>query len=95
MADTHTEGTLSRRLPGGAKLYAAALAVGLFVAPPLIWLTGRALFGAYANGGPFSLWGDFFGELARGARSAWVVALAPCALLALLQGVLALSRRLR
>ena len=39
--------------------------------------------------------GDFFGELARGARSAWVVALAPCALLALLQGAVALSRRLR
>jgi CRP-like cAMP-binding protein len=53
------------------------------------------LFGPYANGGLFSLWGDFFGELARGARSAWVVALAPCALLALLQGAVALSRRLR
>jgi CRP-like cAMP-binding protein len=53
------------------------------------------LFGTYANGGLFSLWGDFFGELARGSRSAWIVALAPCALLALLQGALALSRRLR
>jgi CRP-like cAMP-binding protein len=89
MADTHADNALSRRLPGGARLYAVALAVGLFVAPPLIWLTG------YANGGLFSLWGDFFGELARGSRSAWIVALAPCALLALLQGALALSRRLR
>jgi len=95
MADTHADNALSRRLPGGARLYAVALAVGLFVAPPLIWLTGRALFGTYANGGLFSLWGDFFGELARGSRSAWIVALAPCALLALLQGALALSRRLR
>ena len=73
----------------------AIMFVGLFIVPPLIWLTGRALFGPYANGGLFSLWGDFFGELARGARSAWVVALAPCALLALLQGAVALSRRLR
>jgi hypothetical protein len=53
------------------------------------------LFGPYANGGLFSLWADFFGEMARGARSAWIVALAPCALVALLQGAVALSRRLR
>ena len=95
MADTHTESALSRRRTGGAKLYVFALAVGLFVAPALIWLTGRTLFGPYANGSLFSLWGDFFGELARGGRSAWIVALAPCALLALLQGAAALSRRLR
>ena len=91
----NTDAAPARGLPGRVKLYAAAILVGLFVVPPLIWLTGRALFGPYANGGLFSLWGDFFGELARGARSAWVVALAPCALLALLQGAVALSRRLR
>ena len=93
MADTHADNALSRRLPGGARLYAVALAVGLFVAPPLIWLTGRGLFGAYANGGPFSLWGDFFGLLARGSLAAWIVALAPLALVLLVRGAIALSRR--
>jgi hypothetical protein len=33
--------------------------------------------------------------MARGARSAWIVALAPCALVVLLQGAVALSRKLR
>jgi CRP-like cAMP-binding protein len=95
MTNANTDADPTSRLPGGMKLYAAAILVGLFVVPPLIWLTGRALFGPYANGGLFSLWGDFFGELSRGARSAWVVALAPCVLIALLQGAVALSRRLR
>lgn len=95
MPATNTDTAPARRLTGGPKLYAAALVVGLFVAPPLIWLTGRALFGPYANGGLLSLWGDFFGELARGAQSAWIVALAPCALLAVTRAAIALSRRLR
>jgi len=81
------------RVPSGFRLPLAALAVGLFGAPPLIWLTGRGLFGPYANGGPFSLWGDFFGLLARGSLSAWIVALAPLALLLLVRGAIALSRR--
>ena len=95
MPVTNTDADPTRRLPSGVKLYAAAILVGLFVVPPLLWLSGRALFGPYANGGLFSLWGDFFGELGRGARSAWIIALAPCALLVLLQGAVALSRRLR
>ena len=95
MAVTNTDADPTRRLPGGMKLYAVAIFVGLFIVPPLIWFTGRALFGPYANGGLFSLWGDFFGEMARGARSAWIVALAPCALVVLLQGAVALSRKLR
>lgn len=82
------------RLPSRLRLPVAALAVGLFVAPPLIWLTGRTLFGPYANGGVFSLWGDFFGMLARGSLAAWIVALAPLALVLLARGAIALSRRL-
>ncbi|MFN5009627.1 MAG: hypothetical protein ACK5F5_00145, partial [Gammaproteobacteria bacterium] len=65
------------RVPSGLRLPLAALAVGLFGAPPLIWLTGRGLFGPYANGGPFSMWSDFFGLLARGSRAATNGALAP------------------
>lgn len=75
------------------RLVGIALAVGFLVAPPLIWITGRGLFGPYANGGLFSLWGDFFGLLASGSLAAWVVALAPLALLLLARGALALSRR--
>ncbi len=81
------------RVPWGLRLPLAALALGLFGAPPLIWLTGRWLFGPYANGGPFSLWGDFFRLLASGSLAAWIVALAPLALLLLVRGAIALSRR--
>ena len=75
------------------RLVGIALAVGLFAAPPLIWLTGRSLFGPYADGGMFSLWGDFFGMLAQGSLAAWTVALAPLGLLLIGRGALALSRR--
>jgi hypothetical protein len=93
MAKTDTDASTGPRLPGGAKLYALALATGFLAAPPLIWLTGRSLFGPYANGGVFTLWGDFFGLLARGSFAAWVVALAPLALLLLVRAAVALSRR--
>jgi hypothetical protein len=93
MAKPDTAASLASRLPGGVRLHAAALAVGLFAAPPLIWLTGRGLFGPYANGGVFSLWGDFFGLLARGSVAAWTVALAPLALLLIFRAALAISRR--
>jgi hypothetical protein len=81
------------KVPWGLRLPLAALALGLFGAPPLIWMTGRGLFGPYANGGPFSLWGDFFRLLASGSLAAWIVALAPLALLLLVRGAIALSRR--
>lgn len=77
----------------GLRLVGIALAVGFLAAPPLIWLTGRGLFGPYANGGLFSLWADFFGLLAAGSLAAWVVALAPLALVLIARGALALSRR--
>lgn len=75
------------------RLVGIALAAGFLAAPPLIWLTGRSLFGPYADGGMFSLWGDFFGMLAQGSLAAWIVALAPLGLLLLGRGALALSRR--
>lgn len=75
------------------RLVGLALAAGVLAAPPLIWLTGRSLFGPYADGGLFTLWGDFFGMLASGSAAAWTVALAPLGLLLLARGALALSRR--
>lgn len=93
MAKKEAVAAADDRAPRGFRLPLAALALGLFGAPPLIWLTGRGLFGPYANGGPFSLWGDFFRLLANGSLAAWIVALAPLALLLLVRGAMALSRR--
>lgn len=59
-----------------------ALAFGAVGLPLLIWSVGRVTLGPYANGGPLSLWFDFVSELLHGSIAAWVVLLAPCALLA-------------
>lgn len=83
------------RVPSALRLPLAALAVGFLATPPLIWMSGRALFGPYANGGPFALWADFFGMLSRGSIAAWTVALAPLGLLVLVRVALAISRRVR
>jgi hypothetical protein len=93
MAKTEAVAAAIDRVPSGLRLPLAALATGLLGAPPLIWLTGRGLFGPYANGGVFALWGDFFGLLARGSFAAWIVALAPLALLLLVRAAIALYRR--
>ena len=42
-----------------ARLLLGALLFGAVALPPLVWLTGRALLGPYANGGMFAILGDF------------------------------------
>jgi hypothetical protein len=61
------------------------LILGVVVMPWLIYLAGRSTLGAYANGGPFALWGDFFRGLFDLSAAYWIAALGPCvAILALL-----------
>jgi hypothetical protein len=60
-----------------------ALACGLIVMPALIYLAGLMTLDAYANGGLFSLYGDFFKGLFEPRLSNWIVVVGPMIFLAL------------
>jgi hypothetical protein len=69
--------TLPARVRRELIIFLVLLAVGFFVLPWLIWVAGFLLLGAYANGGPFALFADFFVGLAHGSLVYWAVALGP------------------
>jgi len=77
-----------------ARILLWSLAAGAFAAPPLIWLTGRALLGPYANGGLFALWGDFAQQIVAGSLAAWIVLLGPFVLLSAARLAVAAGQRL-
>jgi hypothetical protein len=54
-----------------------ALPVGVLLLPPLIWLVGSHVLGAYAGGGTRDLVDHFFRGLAQGQQAFWIVALGP------------------
>ena len=75
----------------------AALAVGLFLMPFLVWLAGNRFLGPYTHGddpraGPWALFADYVVGLAHGSAVFWVVALGPLALLCAIRGFLILLR---
>ena len=56
-----------------------ALAFGLVLLPPLIWIGGRIVLGEYIRdplnpeaGGPFALWADYIAALAHGHLGYWL-----------------------
>ena len=53
-----------------------ALAIGVLLLPPLIWLVGSHVFGAY-DGGSRNLVDHFFRGLGQGQQAVWIVALGP------------------
>jgi hypothetical protein len=55
-----------------------ALPVGVLLLPPLIWLVGSHVFGAYAAGSTRDLVDHFFRGLGHGQQAFWIVALGPC-----------------
>lgn len=59
---------------------AAALAFAALVLPFLVYYTGLAIFGPYANGGPARFLGDYFADLARARPGAWLLLLGPATL---------------
>ena len=66
------------------------LAVGFFILPAVIYLVGTLLLGPYGTteadgGGLGSFYGDFFSDLVEPAGRAWVLALAPLAVISLLR----------
>jgi hypothetical protein len=56
---------------------ALALVLGVAVLPWIVYLTGHALFGPYANGGPGRFFADFLGGLGRLRVHSWTIALGP------------------
>jgi hypothetical protein len=77
-----------------ARLLAGSLIFSAVVLPLIVWLTGRALLGPYANGGMFAILGDFFALLQTGSIAAWVLLLGPYVLLGLLRIAAALFRKI-
>ena len=61
----------------------AAAGAGVLVLPPLIYLVGRRVFGAYAAGGAGDLMGHFFSGLAQGGTAFWAVAAGPYVIISL------------
>ena len=71
-----------RRQKGLARellVLAAALAFGLLILPPVIWIGGRLVLGEYIRdpltgqtGGPFALWLDYLQGLAQGSPGYWL-----------------------
>jgi hypothetical protein len=54
-----------------------AVLFGLVVMPVLIYLAGSVALNAYANGGLFALYGDFFKGLVELRPSCWIVVAGP------------------
>ncbi|HTY48441.1 MAG TPA: hypothetical protein VMB48_01975 [Steroidobacteraceae bacterium] len=63
----------------------AAAAAGVLVVPPLIYMVGRRVFGAYAGGGMRDLMGHFFAGLGQGILAFWVAAAGPYVMITLLR----------
>jgi hypothetical protein len=71
-----------------------ALLAGLLVMPALIYVAGQYTLQAYANGGLFTLYRDFFKGLFQPLTSCWVVVFGPLAFLTLLRAFRFISRKL-
>jgi hypothetical protein len=62
-----------------------ALLFGLIVMPALIYLAGHFTLSAYANGGLFAFYGDFFKGLVEPQQAHWVVVVGPLVFLSLVR----------
>ncbi len=72
-----------------------ALPVGVLLLPPLIWLLGSRVFGAYAAGNTRDLVDHFFRGLGQGQQAFWIVALGPYLAIVVLRLTLAGVRAAR
>jgi hypothetical protein len=72
-----------------------ALPLGVLLLPPLIWLLGSHVFGAYAAGNTRDLVDHFFRGLGQGQQAFWMVALGPYVALVVLRLTLAGVRAAR
>ena len=63
----------------------AGLLLGALLMPLLVWVAGTVTLGAYANGGLWALFTDFFRGRAEGSLAAWIVLACPYALISLVR----------
>ena len=68
-----------------ALTFGVTLLVGLLIMPALIYLAGRYALMAYANGGVFALYFDFYKGLIELRPSCWIVVAGPFVILTLLR----------
>jgi hypothetical protein len=73
------------RLQFEAMTLGVAVLTGLLVMPVLIYVAGLIALQAYANGGVFSLYYDWFAGLFGGHSSFWIVAAGPLVFLTLVR----------
>jgi hypothetical protein len=73
-------------------ILAGALAFGVVVVPPLLWLAGTRSLGPYAGGGPGALVESFFRGLASASLAFWVVALAPYLITLVVRALVGIAR---
>jgi hypothetical protein len=71
------------RLNFEAITFGLAVLFGLLVMPAFIYLAGRFTLDAYANGGVFALYGDFYKGLFEPRLSNWIVLSGPFVFLSL------------
>jgi hypothetical protein len=67
----------------------AALVFGAAILPFLVYYTGAATLGPYANGGPGRFVADLYADLARLRGPAWALLLGPVAVVAVWRVLLA------
>jgi hypothetical protein len=68
-----------------AMTFGGAVLFGLLVMPVFIYLAGMIALQAYANGGVFSLYYDWFAGLFGGHSSFWIVVAGPFVFLTLVR----------
>ncbi len=73
-------------------ILAGALAFGVVLIPPLLWLGGARALGPYAGGGIGSIVANFFRGLASGSLGFWIVAVGPYLVVTILRALIALAR---
>jgi hypothetical protein len=73
-----------------------ALAVGMIILPPLIWLIGSRVFGPYGAGtATRDLVDHFFRGLGQGQKAFWIIALGPYLVIVTLRLTVAAIRAVR
>jgi hypothetical protein len=82
------------RLQFEAMTFAFAALVGLLIMPAMIYVAGLIALKAYANGGVFSLYYDWFAGLFGGHSSYWIVVIGPFAFLTLFRSCRWIVRKL-
>jgi hypothetical protein len=71
---------------------ATALAFGVLLMPPLLWLGGPRALGPYAGGGIGAIVASFFRGLASGSLGFWIVAVGPYLVVTTIRALFAMVR---